>query len=101
MDKAELLVEDYPSAPLLADVLKPVFGLHMLPRKYALLEVKVDAVLAQHLRVYLTLYLLHKLIYRIAKYKVALESRMGMQVQVHKQPLVLSVVLTQLFDCKA
>jgi hypothetical protein len=94
MNKAELLVEDYSSAALFADILKPILGLHMLPRKYALLEVKVDAVLAQHLRIYLTLDLLDKLIYGITKYKVTLESRMSVQVQVHKQPLVLSIVLT-------
>ena len=94
VDKTKFLVKHNSAASFLADLFESVLGLHVFSRKYALIEVKVDAVLTQHFWVYLTLYLLDKLVNRISKDEVALEGRMGMKVEVHEQSFIFIVVLT-------
>lgn len=45
----KLLVEYHPTAPLLIHILEPVLGLHVLPGEVALIELEIDAVVAQQL----------------------------------------------------
>jgi len=100
VDDSQLFVEDHPCAALFADVFVPVLGLHVLSRKDALFELKVDAVLGEHLRVELTLHLLDELVDGVAEDEVAFEGGVGMQVQVHEQSFVFGVVLAKFFDCE-
>jgi hypothetical protein len=100
MDESELLVEDHASTALLADVLVAVLGFHMFSTEDALFELEVDAVLAQDLGIELALDLLDKFIDGVAKDKVSFQGRVSMQVQVHKHPLLFTVVLTEFLHRK-
>lgn len=100
MDQSKILIEDDSSTSLLAHILVPIFRLHVLPRKNALLKLKIYAVLAENLRKELTLYLLDELIDSISEGEVPLVSRMSMQIKVHEQSFVFVVMLTELTHCK-
>lgn len=100
VDESELLVEDHASTALLADVLVAVLGFHMFSAEDALFELEVDAVLAQDLGIELAFDLLDKFIDGVAKDKVSFQGRVSMQVQVHKHPLLFTVVLTEFLHRK-
>jgi hypothetical protein len=101
VDDAEFLVEDDACTALLADILVPVLGLHVLAGEDALLELEVDAVLGQHLGVQLAFHLLDELVDGVAEDEVAFEGWVCMQVEVHEQPLLFGVVFAELLDGEA
>lgn len=101
MHDAKFLIKDHSSASLLSLLLVSVSCLHVLPRKDALFEFKIDAISSQNTRKDLTFHLFHKLVNGIAKCKVALECGVCVQVDVHEQSLILGIMLPKLFDCPA
>ena len=101
MHYAEFLVEDHSGTALLADVLVPVFGLHVLSREDALLELEVDAVLGEHFGVELALHLLDEFVDRVAEDEVPFVGWVRVQIQVHEQPLLFRIEFAQLFDREA
>lgn len=101
MHKSKFLVENHTSTALLADIFVSILRLHVFSTENALLELKIDTVSAERLGIQLTLNLLNELVDCISKDEVALKGRVSMQVQIHKHPLLLPVVLTQFLHCKA
>lgn len=101
MHDAKFLIKDHSSASFLSLLLVPISRLHVLARKDALLELKVDAVAGQDAGKDLAFHLLHELVNGITECKVALECGVRVQVDVHEQSLILGVVLPELLDCPA
>lgn len=50
MSETKIFVKYNSATTLLADIFVPIFCFHVFPGKYALLELKVDAILAQYFR---------------------------------------------------
>lgn len=80
MNQSKIFIEDDSSTSLLAHIFIPILCLHVFPRKNALLELKIYAILAENFRKELTLDLLDELIDSISEGKVSLVSRMSMQI---------------------
>ena len=68
----------------------------MLPRKDALLELEIYAVLAENFREKLALDLLDELIYSVSEGKISLVSWMSVQIEVHEQSFVFAVMFAEL-----
>lgn len=96
MDQAKILIEYDSSASLLAHVFIPILCLHVLPRKDALLKLKIYAVLTENLREKLALYLLDELIDGVSKGKISLVGGMSMQIEVHEQSFILVIMFAEL-----
>lgn len=65
----------------------------MFPAEYTLLELEVYTISAQCFSVELTFNLFDELVDGVAENEVSLESRVSMQVQVHKHPLLFPIML--------
>lgn len=100
MNQSKIFIEDYSSTSLFAHILVPILRLHVLPRKYALLKLKIYAVLAENLRKELTFDLLDELIDSISEGEVSLVGWMSMQIEVHEQSFVFVVMFAELTHCK-
>ena len=88
MDHPEFFVKTNSSAAFFGHVLLFVLRLHVFFAKIALLIVEIHAVLRQHLCEKLRLYLLHKLINRIAIKKRAFLPSVSMQIAIEKKPVL-------------
>ena len=84
MSESELSIEDNPSTPFLTNILILVFGFHVFPWEYTLLEFKVYAILTQNFWEDLTLHLLNVVKYGVSENEIAFNRRMRMQIQIHK-----------------
>lgn len=101
MNQPKILIKYYSSASLLAHIFIPILCLHVLPRKDALLELEINAILTENFREELAFYLLDELIDGVSKGKISLVCGMSMQIEIHEQSLVLVVVFAELTHCKA
>lgn len=61
-----------------ANIFVAIFGLHVLSGKYALIEIKVNTILAQCFGIQLALNLFNEFINGISENEVSFEGRMGM-----------------------
>ena len=84
MNEPELFIKDYSSASLLTEILVFILSLHVFSWEYALLELEVYTVLAQHFSEELAFDLFNKLVNGVPKSEVSFEGWMSMQVQVHE-----------------
>lgn len=95
MDYSQLLVANYPCTALFADIFIPILSFHVFSREYALLELKIDAVLGEHFGVELTFNLLDELIDGVAKNEVTFESWVSMEIKVHEESFVFGVMFAK------
>lgn len=95
MGEPKFLVEYYPPTSLLVKILVLIFCFHVLSGKYALFKFEVYAILAQYFGEYMALHLIDIIENRIAEDKIPLIGRMRMQVQIHKQSLILIIMFPQ------
>jgi hypothetical protein len=84
MNYSKLLVKHDSTTPLLCFLLVAISGLHVLSGKDALLKLEVDTVSSKNSREDLAFNLLYELIDGIAECEIALESGMGMKVDIHE-----------------
>lgn len=101
MNETKIFVKDNSAASFFTYIFVSVLSFHVLARKYALLKLKIDAILTKHFREKLTFDLLYKLIDGITKSEISLVCWMGMKVEVHEEPFIFIVVFTQLANSKA
>jgi hypothetical protein len=80
MNKSEILVKHNSSTSFLANILIPILGLHVLPRKDTLFELKIDTILAQNFREDLTFHLLDEFVNGVAEGEVSFVGWMRVQV---------------------
>lgn len=80
MCEAKLLIKYHSAASLFVHVFILILGLHVLPGKYALLELEVDAILAQNFREQMALNLVNVVKNCVAEYEISLVGRVGVQI---------------------
>lgn len=78
--EAKLLISYYSATAFLIHVLVAVLCFHVLAGKYALLELEINAVLAENFGEQMALHLFNKVEDGVSKYEITLVSRMCMQI---------------------
>lgn len=78
MYQTELFIQDNSCTAFFANIFVAIFGLHVLSGKYALIEIKVNTILAQCFGIQLALNLFNEFINGISENEVSFEGRMGM-----------------------
>ncbi len=84
VNNPKIFIEHHSCTALLGLFLISIPSFHMLSWEIALVKLKVRAISSKSAREHLTLYLLDKLIYGIAKDKIAFQCGMSMQIQIHE-----------------